>query len=240
MLILAVETSGPELSVALVKDGELVSELSPGGIGFTHSERLMPLIESLLKDAGLHAGDIDVFAASSGPGSFTGVRIGIISVKAMAYALGKPVIGVPTLDALAMNAGVFAGEGENRVCALIDARNGQVYSGTFRFEDGMPVLIDGYGAGDISDLASALAITGERTALVGSGVEKHRRILETSSPSLFLPGSPESNIPHARMVGKLAYEMALKGKTLKAEELVPLYVRKSQAERKKDHTGYHG
>ena len=109
MNILMIDTSGPACGVAIVRDGKRVYEAALES-GMTHSQRLMPMVDAALNMAGMTAQDIDLFGAVVGPGSFTGVRIGVSTVKALAHAAGKPCVGVDALEALAMNAGDFDGD----------------------------------------------------------------------------------------------------------------------------------
>ncbi|HEX9062575.1 MAG TPA: tRNA (adenosine(37)-N6)-threonylcarbamoyltransferase complex dimerization subunit type 1 TsaB, partial [Clostridia bacterium] len=123
MKILALDSSSLVASVAITEDKKLLGEYNVNN-GLTHSKNLMPMLTELMKTLGLKPSDIDMYAASIGPGSFTGIRIGVTSIKAMAYATGKPVASVPTLDALAYNAEGFDGV----ICPIMDARNNQVYT----------------------------------------------------------------------------------------------------------------
>ena len=127
MNILCVDTSGPSAGVAVLRDGRLVFECSLIH-GRTHSQCIMPMVEQGLAGAGLQAGDVDLFAAVVGPGSFTGVRIGVSTVKALAHATQRPCIGVDALEALAAGIQDFGG----LICPILDARAQQVYGAVFR------------------------------------------------------------------------------------------------------------
>ncbi len=130
MLVLAIDTSTEIASAALVENGAVICEESICGIK-THSEQIMPLIDRMLKGAGISISDVDVFAVANGPGSFTGLRIGITTAKALAYVNNKPLITVNTLDALAM-AGTALVENERAIiCPVIDARNRQAFSAIY-------------------------------------------------------------------------------------------------------------
>ena len=137
MLILAFESSAKAASVALCRDGHLVSQYSQCS-GLTHSRTLLPMAEDMLKNAELSIGDVDVFAVAHGPGSFTGIRIGVSTVKGLAWASDKPCIGVSTLEAMAWH-GVSAG---GYVCPVMDARRIQVYNAIFKIEGGRPVRME--------------------------------------------------------------------------------------------------
>lgn len=129
MKILAIDTSGTNCSVSITEDSKILSDFTINN-GVTHSQNLVPMIEQAQKFAGLELTDIDTFACSIGPGSFTGLRIGIATIKGFALSLNKPVIGVPTLLALAYNITNFSG----LICSIIDAKNDNVYSAIYRSE----------------------------------------------------------------------------------------------------------
>ncbi|MGD9134883.1 MAG: tRNA (adenosine(37)-N6)-threonylcarbamoyltransferase complex dimerization subunit type 1 TsaB, partial [Desulfobacterales bacterium] len=131
MKILALDTATQSCSVAVTNDGFLSAELSIVK-SQTHSKHLMELIHSVLEIAGFHPGDLDGLAVTIGPGSFTGLRIGISTVKGLAYALARPVVGISTLEALAWQ----CGQTSYLICPLIDARKGEVYGATYGFNEG--------------------------------------------------------------------------------------------------------
>ena len=131
MLMLAFESSAKAASVALCEDGRLISQVIQCS-GLTHSRTLLPMAEDLLKNAETDMRQIGCFAVAQGPGSFTGIRIGIATVKGLAWAAEKPCVGVSTLAAMAWN-GVAAG---GLICAVMDARRSEVYNALFRIEDG--------------------------------------------------------------------------------------------------------
>ena len=133
MLILAFESSAKPASVALLRDGKLLSVYTQCS-QLTHSRTLLPMAEDMLKNAELTLRDVDLFAVAHGPGSFTGVRIGVSTVKGLAWALDKPCVGVSTLEAMAWN-GVAAG---GFVCPVMDARRSQVYNALFEIRGGRP------------------------------------------------------------------------------------------------------
>ena len=137
MNILMIDTSGPACGVALMKDGAIVYEAQLVS-GRTHSQRVMPMVDTALSMSDMQMSDIDLFGAVLGPGSFTGVRIGVSTVKALAHAAGKPCIGVDALHALAANVSGFDGV----VCPILDARAQQVYGAMFRAGDVPQRLMD--------------------------------------------------------------------------------------------------
>ena len=166
MLTLAFESSAKAASVALCEDERLISQVIQCS-GLTHSRTLLPMAEDLLKNAETEMKQIDCFAVAHGPGSFTGIRIGIATVKGLAWAAEKPCVGVSTLAAMAWN-GVAAG---GLVCAVMDARRSEVYNALFRIEDGRPVRLCPDRAISLSALTEELRERGEAPFLVGDGAE---------------------------------------------------------------------
>ena len=130
MIILAMDTSSANAAVAVMNDKKLIGEYIISN-DRTHSQIIMPLLEDLLIKCGIKVADVNVFAVATGPGSFTGLRIGMASVKTLAQMCGKPVIGVSSLDSLAENCSLFSG----LVCPIIDARRGEVYNALYRGGD---------------------------------------------------------------------------------------------------------
>lgn len=163
MNILMIDTSGPACGVALSRDGRIVCEMELTS-GLTHSQRVMPMVDSALEMSGMTVGDVDVFGAVVGPGSFTGVRIGVSTVKALAHAKGKPCMGVDALQALAANVTAFDGV----VCPILDARAQQVYGAMF--EAGFPPkrLTDD-AAMKLTDFLDEVEKTGRRALFLGDG-----------------------------------------------------------------------
>lgn len=133
MLILAFESSAKPASVALMRDGQLLSQYFQCS-ALTHSRTLLPMAEDMLKNAELSIEDVDKFAVAHGPGSFTGIRIGVSTVKGLAWASNKPCTGVSTLEAMAWNGAAAGGY----VCPVMDARRSQVYNAIFEIKDGKP------------------------------------------------------------------------------------------------------
>ncbi len=226
MNILAVDTSALTATVAIIKDGVSVFENNITN-ALTHSETLMPMINYALKSIELAPEDIDLFAVSCGPGSFTGVRIGVSAIKALAYALDKPVFGINTLKALAYNLSVL----ENvPVCPIMDARRSQVYNAIYRFKNGEPEEVAEPGALSVDELCELIT---EPTYFVGDGVcvYKDRIIQLCGDKALFAP--PHMMLQKASSVACAALT-AKKEDYLSPEALEVIYLRKSQAERERE------
>ncbi len=223
MLILAFESSARAASAALVRDGKLISQYSQCS-GLTHSRTLLPMGEDMLKNAELSLGDVDLLAVAHGPGSFTGVRIGVSMVKGLAWAGDKPCVGVSTLEAMAWH-GLAAG---GLICPVMDARRSQVYNALFRIADGKPVRLTEDRAIALSELASQLRQLGEPAFLVGDGAELSWRALTEQGIACIL--APEN----LRMQSAWGVAMAAQDKEPgSADSLLPVYLRLSQAERER-------
>ena len=221
MLILAMESTAKAASVALVRDGVLVAQ-STQCSGLTHSRTLLPMAEDLLKNAGVKLSEVDRFAVAHGPGSFTGVRIGVAAVKGLAWAAEKPAVGVSTLEAMAWH-GVAAGEG-SLVCCAMDARRNQVYNALFEIKDGKPVRLTEDRAISLEDLIADLKADGRMPFLVGDGAHLCKAALETAVLA------PENlRMQSAWGVAMAAMDMP----DASADALQPVYLRLSQAERER-------
>ncbi len=166
MRILGIETSTLTGSVALVEDGRLLGETTLS-VSVQHSERLMPAIEQLLKDAAVAPPQIDLFAVAEGPGSFTGLRIGIAAAQGLAMAHAKPLAGVSTLRGLAMNAALFPGP----VVPVLNAFRGEVYFGVYRMKEGRPETVQDDGVLPVADFLERLRSFEDEPLLLGNGLE---------------------------------------------------------------------
>ncbi|MCR5577476.1 MAG: tRNA (adenosine(37)-N6)-threonylcarbamoyltransferase complex dimerization subunit type 1 TsaB [Oscillospiraceae bacterium] len=223
MLILAFESSAKAASAALVRDGKLLSQYSQCS-GLTHSRTLLPMGEDMLKNAELSYKDVDLLAVAQGPGSFTGIRIGVSMVKGLAWSLEKPCVGVSTLEAMAWH-GLAAG---GLICPVMDARRSQVYNALFRIGDGRPVRLTEDRPIALSELAEELTAYGESPFLVGDGAEMSADYLAARGIAYRL--APEN----LRMQSAWGVAMAARDKEPgTAESLLPVYLRLSQAERER-------
>ena len=227
MLILAFETSAKAAGVAL-HDGEKLLAECYQNTGLTHSQTLMVMAEDLLKQCGHTAADVTHLAVAAGPGSFTGVRIGVAAAKGFAWGAQLPCYGVSTLRAMALGLGIFEGV----VCACMDARRNQVYNGLFRAEKGLLTPICEDRAIALSELKEELQALEGPIYLVGDGASLTNRTLAGDIPNLILP--PEHRL-HQRGAGVAlaALEKIKAGELGDAATLEPNYLRLSQAEREK-------
>ena len=222
MKILAIDTSALTATAAILSEDMLIGEISTT-TKLTHSQTIMPMIDELLKKVSLDITDIDLFACSEGPGSFTGLRIGIGTIKGLAYGLQKPVVGVSTLESLAHNISVT----DLVICPIMDARRGQVYNGLYKYNDDILECITEPRALSIEELCEELT---EKTIFVGDGVNVHKEKIKELIGENAVFASPQNLLQRA---GSVAYA-ALSKEAIPAEDLTAVYLRKPQAERERE------
>lgn len=249
MYVLAIETTGAYASVALMKDDKIISHVS-GNDRFSHLQNLMPQVEIVIKESKLSLGDVGLIAVSNGPGSFTGIRIGVSSARALSQVLGIPCVAVPSLDALAMRAGEYvkqqadaktqaAGTSDPSevqsapllICPMLDARRSQVYAGGYFIKDGYPV--EEIKAGPYM-LDEFLAKTAEydQILVLGDAVDKYaEKMAELRSEGT--ETVPEDiRYQDAAFVAKLGAKIYAEKGGLSYNEVQPEYMRIAEAERK--------
>lgn len=225
MLILGFESSAKAASVAVCDEKGLISQYFQNS-GLTHSRTLLPMAEDMLKNLELSLADIDVIAVSHGPGSFTGIRIGVSTVKGLAWAASKPVRGVSTLEAMAWN-GLAAPSG-SVICCAMDARRGQLYNALFEIRDGVPFRLCEDRAIDLPSLGRDVGRYGREVFVTGDGAELCLSALRESGISALCAPEP------VRMQSAFGVCMAAKDKPpCSVHELLPVYLRLSQAERER-------
>ena len=227
MLILAFETSAKAASAALLEDGKLLGE-SYQNTGLTHSQTLMVMAENLLSQCGKTVEDVTAVAVAAGPGSFTGVRIGVAAAKGFAWGREIPCYGVSTLEAMALSLGVYQGY----VCPCMDARRSQVYNALFYVNQGVPERVSEDRAISLAELGTELKSLKEPIFLVGDGSNLCYNTLLESVPNLVLP--PEHRMhQRASGVALAARKQVEVGDPGDANALTPNYLRLSQAERER-------
>ena len=227
MKILAVDTTASPVSAALVSDGVLTGEFYLN-IRTTHSQTLMPLISALLETTKTNINDIDYFAVDTGPGSFTGVRIGTATVKGMAMPADKPCVSVSTLEAMAYGMPYTDGV----VCAVMDARCSQVYNALFRIDNGIVERICEDRAVPIEALASELENFDDAVYLVGDGAELCMKSFGDRLANVIL--TPQNiRFQHAYGTAAAAAKKIASGDIMSAKALMPTYLRLPQAERER-------
>jgi len=228
MNILAIETTGAVASVALVSPERIIAEFSINN-NMTHSALLMPLIDTMLHSAAFDKRDIGYIACSSGPGSFTGLRIGAAAAKGLAFALSRRIVRVPTLDALAYN--VFSGASEV-VIPIMDARRGQVYTALYgQQKDGLHRLTEDM-ACDFDHVAQLAADTGKSIVFLGDGCAVHADKIAAMENARIAP--LQHLLQRAASVGTFAMRTA--EAAIDPADFEPAYIRQSQAEREASKT----
>ena len=215
MKILALESSATAASVALCEDEALIAQ-SFRDTGLTHSQTLLPMTEELLAHCGLTVADLDLIAVAAGPGSFTGLRIGVATAKGLAWAAQLPCAGCSTLEAMAWNLAGLDGE----LCAAMDARRHQVYNARFRAENGTITRLTEDRAIALEDLIEELRGTKTTQIVLGDGARLCWEALTAAGiPARLAP--PNLRQQTAWGVARLGLELAKAGQTVPPEELVP-------------------
>lgn len=227
MRILALEASAKSVSVAVTENGTLLAQAYQDR-GLTHSVTLMPLLDGMLKTAGLTLDDMDIIAVAQGPGSFTGIRIGVSAAKGLAWAKALPCCGVSTLEAMAYGVTDFEGV----VVGAMDARRQQVYNALFRTENGRVTRLCADRAVAMELVAEELAAMPEPKLIVGDGAVLLYDFLQKAGIGCWLT-SPLHRQQSAAGVALAAEHLAAQGLTCSAQELQPVYLRLSQAERER-------
>ena len=223
MLMLALESSAKAASAALFQDEKLLA-VSVENAGLTHSRTLLPMAEQLIKNLDKTVRDIDVVAVAHGPGSFTGLRIGMAEAKGLCWALDIPAIGVSTLEAMAYGGPNMEG---SMLCCVMDARRGQVYNALFTVKDGKPERLCEDRAIEIENLIPELLAAKKTWILLGDGAQLCYNAMKDRVP--VVPAPEPLCIQNARGVG-----LAAMGKQpVSGNMLLPVYLRLSQAERER-------
>lgn len=235
MKILAIDSSGMVASIALTEDEKLVAEYTVDHKK-THSQTLLPMLDEVKKMTGLDLSSIDAIGVASGPGSFTGLRIGSAMAKGLAEALDKPIVEVPTLDAMAYN--LFGCGGV--ICPIMDARRNQVYTGFYTFdrdekaESGFSFrVIKEQFAESIDEVIARLNELGRQVMFLGDGVPVFEQVIKEKLKAPYGFAPLNCNRQHASCVAVRAEWLYRQGKAIKAWEHKPEYLRMSQAERER-------
>ncbi len=217
---LAIDTSSSICSVAILEDDKLIDEENLND-GRTHSENLMPIIDEILKRNSLDIKDIEMISCCTGPGSFTGIRIGVATIKPIAEVLNIKIASVTSLEILARSV-----ENKETVVSLIDARNNQVYCGIFdkNYNKAQEYLAD-----DINNVIEVLKKY-ENITVVGNGAILHKELLINSLKNVDFWAE---NNQSAANCGKIGYKKSIENNLHTADTIIPIYLRKSQAERLK-------
>ncbi|WDV46174.1 tRNA (adenosine(37)-N6)-threonylcarbamoyltransferase complex dimerization subunit type 1 TsaB [Clostridiaceae bacterium M8S5] len=226
MKILAVDTSSIVASVALIDDDKLLCEYTVN-YKRTHSETILPMIKEVLDSCQLKTGDIDVFAVSIGPGSFTGLRIGVATIKALAHSVDKPVVGIPSMDSMAYN--MF--NCNSLIVPMMDARRDRVYTGIYTWRDNKFEVIKAQDVIEIEQILDDLRDRDEEVIISGDGGVAYRDIIKEKLGEKVVFSSAYVNMAKASSLAQMALERAKNNQLESYYDLVPEYLRKSQAER---------
>lgn len=228
MKILALDSSGIVASVAVVENETLLAENTVNHKK-THSQTLLPMLDEIAQMIELDLNSIDAIALAAGPGSFTGLRIGAATAKGLGLALEKPLIAIPTTEAIAYN--LYDTEG--LVCPIMDARRNQVYTGIYRYQGHELVTVKEQMAVPVTELLEYLVELNEPVTFLGDGVPVFRDVIARTMKTPFSFAPAHINKQRAGAVAALGMEYLKKGKIQTAEEHVPEYLRMSQAERER-------
>ena len=228
MKILAVDSSGMVASAAVLENDILLAEYTVNHKK-THSQTLLPMIDEIMRMLGMEPKELDALAVAAGPGSYTGLRIGSATVKGIGLALDRPVIEVPTVDALAYN--LYDAEG--LICPMMDARRSQVYTGIYRFAEHRLQTVLAQHPASVEETAARLNREGEPVTLLGDGVPVYLEQLAGLLTVPFSVAPAHLSRQRAAAVGALAMQYAAEGKMVSAAMHRPVYLRLSQAERER-------
>ena len=229
MKILAIDSSGLVASVAILTEDTLLAEYTVN-YKKTHSQTLLSMLDEIVRMIELDLSEIDAIAVAKGPGSFTGLRIGSATAKGLGMALGKPLIGIPTVDALAYNMFACACV----VCPLMDARRNQVYTGLYEFQGKEFIVVEEQQAVDIINIVDKINSYGKPVVYLGDGVDSYQDQLNSLTKVPYYVAPSHLNKQRAAAIGALAVEYYKQGIMETAKDHVPDYLRLSQAERERE------
>ena len=227
MNIIGIETATERLSVALMVDGVAYERHTDARS--SHCELISGFVSELLNEGAVDIDELDCVAVSIGPGSFTGLRIGIASAMGISYAISKPVCGVDTLMGIAFHSGFPY----TLVCPLIDARRSEAYTALYRLGQGIPEEIIAPAAMPVSELAGILKSQNEQVTITGPSTDHFQEVLETSGADLQFT-DPDESKPSALSIARIGEIMFNAGQSVTPSELKPLYLRRSDAELLRD------
>lgn len=227
MKVLGIDTSGQTASAAIIDGDKLVGEFTQND-KLTHSQTILPMIAELCEKTNTKLQDIDVVACAAGPGSFTGLRIGGATAKGLCLGIEKPIVAVPTLDALAYN--MFMAHAI--ICPIMDARRQQVYACFYEWKDETLSPLTQHMAESMDDIIQIAENFEKPVVFLGDGVPVHKEKLEKNTNFRFAPA--HCALQRAASVAALGQKMAKEGKATKGDVFSLIYLRKSQAERERE------
>ena len=228
--VLGIDSSSIVATIAVLNEEKLLSEYIVNNKK-THSEKMMVVLKQVLEDSGITINDIDVVAVAKGPGSFTGIRIGMACAQGIAHALNKPMVGVNTLDGLAYN---FIGTGDF-LCPMMDAQRQEVYTSLYRFEDDEMKRFWDYKLVNVDTLLKELLALGKKVIALGDGLPLLKQSLENNNDLTaenIVPAHPVFSMPRASSIAAVALREYTRGNSQDCFSIKPFYIRKSNAEEK--------
>ena len=231
MKVLGIDTSSAVGSIGIIEDESVIAEYSLNVLE-SHSARLMPAIDDVLKRAGLKIQELDAFAVTTGPGSFTGLRIGMSTVKGFCYTLKKPIVGVVTLDVLAYNLKYT----DKLICPILDARKQEVYSAIYRGGLKLVRQTDYL----CTKIEFILAQLNEPTIFLGDGMKRYREVVFQNLKERAIIAEPLLGFCRGAVVARLGYERLANGESDDCFSITPFYIRKPEAEVKMGDRGVKG
>ena len=224
MKILGIDTSSLSASVAVIEDDKLICEYTVN-TKKTHSQKLMPMIENMLNLSDIDINDIDLLTVCEGPGSFTGLRIGMSVAKAISHVNKLPIISVNSVELLAGNMDLC----DRKICTILDAQKTQVYTGKYEYVDNKLVEIESVDVKEIDDLLEELSNTNENWVILGEAVFKYKE--KISQIENITISASSHNVNKASSLCKIALDKYKNNENIyNCYDIVPLYIRKSQAE----------
>ncbi|RDY23249.1 tRNA (adenosine(37)-N6)-threonylcarbamoyltransferase complex dimerization subunit type 1 TsaB [Romboutsia maritimum] len=224
MKILGIDTSSMAASVSVIEDDKLICEYTVN-TKKTHSQKLMPMIENMLKMSDLKINEINAIAICVGPGSFTGLRIGMATAKAIAHVNNLPIIGVNSMEILAANMDLC----DKKICSILDAQRNQVYTAKYKFEEGKLIEIESVDVIEIENLLKELSSNDDEWILVGEAVYKYKDMIKEIQ-NISIP-APSNNVTKASSLCSVAINKYNENKDVHdCYTINPMYIRKSQAE----------
>lgn len=229
MRILALDSSGLVATVAIIEEEQTIAEYTVN-YKKTHSQTLLPMLDEIVRMTEFDLSTIDAIAISGGPGSFTGLRIGAATAKGLGLALNKPLIHIPTVDGMAYR--MYGCQG--LICPMMDARRNQVYTGIYRWEQGVFRVVEPQMAISVQELIEKLNQYGEPVVFLGDGVPVYQAQLNEGLKVTFDIAPPHMNRQSAAAVGALGIKYYQEGKIETAMDHRPDYLRLSQAERERE------
>ena len=235
MKLLALDSSSIVATAALIDEDKIIGEMIVNHKK-NHSQKLMPLIQQLLDEVEVKIEDVDAYGVCIGPGSFTGIRIGLSTAKALAQVGDKPIVGISTLEGLAFNLPYSKG----LLCPILDAQREQIYTGLYKWKGNQMICIEKDQAVFVDEWVEELGKGAENICLIGDGIPKYASKFKEKLGERVFIAPTTSRMPRAASIANLALQKILKGEASDYKSVIPHYIRKSQAEQNLDYKSIRG